>query len=198
MQISTKRAIAGACQIVGFLGFIEVRWLERQIMIGDHPIDPFFIEMGCLFLFSAGLFALISLSWGWISNLIYSDAHEFGNLYEEIAARRDELTSMLEGKPTADGEIGYIARMVELQSVLKKLKIPTPSQIPNFKRKENTDSIRDWADILINIAAQSRLRDLKAARSMNLQHRAAYPKETPRTPAQELVDRQKNRRTPPL
>ena len=40
---------------VGLFGFIEVPWSSRHVMLGGHPIDPFFIKSIYIFLILLGL-----------------------------------------------------------------------------------------------------------------------------------------------
>ena len=66
MRLGFWRAAMGACNIAGWFGFIEIRWGGAQVMIGGESVDPFFIEVGSVFLAAFGGFAAIGLSWNWI------------------------------------------------------------------------------------------------------------------------------------
>ena len=54
---------------VGLFGFIEVRWRGREVMFAGHPIDPFFLEAGSLFLILSGLTMVPVLFWHLLGHL---------------------------------------------------------------------------------------------------------------------------------
>ena len=75
-------------------------------MFDGQLIDPFFIEAASVFLIAFGTLALFGLCWNWISkwkwvsNLLASKPQAFGDLYQEIVERRDEIASILDEKPS--------------------------------------------------------------------------------------------------
>ena len=67
MRLGFWRAAMGALQILGWFGLIEIRWVGEQVMIGDAPVDPFFIEAASVGLIAFAALALVGLFWERIS-----------------------------------------------------------------------------------------------------------------------------------
>ena len=153
------RAASIGFQFLGGYGFIEVRWLEARVMLGGHPVDPFFIEAGSIFLIVFGLVALLGLCWSsiskwqWVSNAITSNSRAFGDLYKEIVERRDELASIADEAPSAGKAIIYIGRLVELEARLSELGIKTPTPLPRIDDvSSNRPVIINWCMFLMMMA----------------------------------------------
>ena len=166
-KLAFLRAASIASQIVGVFGFVEVRWMGAKVMVNGHPIDPFFIQAACIFLFTVGTVSIIGLCWNWISSR--TDSQKFGNLYQEIVTRRDEIATIMDRKPSRGDSIIYVARLIELHSQLQILGIKTPNSTPridNLNSDQESDHkvIIDWCMFLMSMAKDSRAKDIKNAR----------------------------------
>ena len=137
-KVTFLRAASIASQLVGVFGFIEVRWMGAKVMVNGHPIDPFFIQAACIFLFTVGTVSIIGLCWNWISSR--TDSQKFGNLYQEIVARRDEIATIMDRKPSKGDSIIYAARLRELQNCFQILGIKAPKSDPNINLKSGQES----------------------------------------------------------
>ena len=174
MRLGFWRAATGALHILGWFGFIEIRWVGEQVMINGEPVAPFFIEAACIFLVSFGALALVGLfwkkmsAWGWVAAIFSSKAHEFGSLYDEIVERRDELVAIFDGKPSKGETYLYVAKLVELEDRLDRLDIHTPKGLPNIHNLQmNKSVVTDWMTCLMLLARDARSRNLARARKDN-------------------------------
>ena len=166
-KLTFLRAASIASQLVGLFGFIEVRWMGVQVMVNGHPIDPFFIQAACIFFVTFGTVSIIGLCWNWLSSR--TDSQKFGNLYQEIVARRDEIATIKDRKPSKGDSIIYAARLVELQKCLQILGIKAPKSVPKIDylksdQESGQKAILAWCKFLISMAKDSRVKDIKNAR----------------------------------
>ena len=166
------RVFFGAEAVASAYGLVERLLAGEAAMIGSITISSHFLEVTYVFLIAAGVFATVGLSVGWIlrwdvvSRLCRSRTAEFQALYEEIAERRNELISVIDGQAERRDGIACIARLAELRAALVRLKISTPQSVPSIHNIiEDRTAVSEWAKFLIKLAPQARLRDLKAARN---------------------------------
>ena len=164
-----RRAASLAFQFAGGFGFIRVRWIDDRVMLGEHPVDPWFIETASVLLFTIGVFAFVGLSWIWISEwrwvkaLLTSNPSIFHHLYDEIVKLRDDLVAVIDGNVSS---LNYSARLWELSVSLNRLGIACPDRPPSLTtaREKRLEPFVLWYIFLISLAAQSRVYDLKGAR----------------------------------
>ena len=171
MHFYLLRAASGACSLAGSFGFIEFRRRGVQVVIGGHPVDPFFVEVGCVFLIAFGILALMGLfwecisRWRWVSVITTSKTRKFRDLYEEICARRNELNEIVDTTVLSEASMLFISKIHELSVALKELGIPCPDRFPKIA-KFNFDSASNeaWHYFLVRLAGDARIGNIKAAR----------------------------------
>ncbi len=165
------RSASLAVHATGVFGLARIKWIQGQVMYGEQEIDPFFIEMGCVLLFTIGLFASIGLFWNWISEwrwvkaILTSKAAVFHSLYDEIVETRDNLVAVIDGDMAPRSSLHYGAKLWELSVSLNRLRIDCPDRPPSFERSsESVELLVLWYTFLVSLAAQSRVYALRDAR----------------------------------
>ena len=139
--------------------------METQVMLGGHPVDPFFIEFVCVFLILFGSLSLLGLCWQWVVSSFASEKHAFGNLYQEIVDRRDEISLILDKTPTTGNALVFIGRLMELQQCLSALGIKTPTTLPSINKPSESRKVNiEWTHFLMKIAPDARNSNLDVAR----------------------------------
>ena len=172
------RVFLGAEAIASAYGYVQRLVEDQPTMIGSWTVSPDIVDVFFVFAFAFGVLGTVALSWHWISRvpfmsqLLYSKSSAFGDLYDEIAQRRDELIGALDDSRESPKTLEYIAKLQELHVSPKALSIRCPERVPNTEiTHENKPSFIEWATFLIGLAAVARNRDLKGAR-------ASYPRNT--------------------
>ena len=172
-MLTLLRAVFGAFPFAGGYGLIRIHWGAKQVMLGGHPIDPFFIELSCVFLIAFGILALVALFWEWVGKwrwvqlVATPKTHKFRDLYDEIRARRDELNNLLDSKVASQTPMLFISKIEELVAALRELAIPVPNEVPDLSLSYlDTSGCQVWTFFLLRLAGCARTGDLKRARGL--------------------------------
>ena len=167
------RVFFGAEATASAYGFIQRLVEDEATMIGPWTFSNDVVETFYVFALALGVMGSLALSWQWISkssfvtNKLSSKADALGELYDEIALRRDELIEVIDGTDKSESNLLYLAKTQELYTLLKKLKIPCPNKLPGTTvTAETKEGITEWCKFLIRLAAESRVRNIKGARAL--------------------------------
>ena len=148
--------------------------------IGDHPIDPFFIEAASIFLITFGSFALFGLCWnfifrwGWVKSFLISardkaeaEKKEFQGLATQIREVRDKFVV---AKVFLDNEAPINryemdAEMADIGIKLKRYGVG----IPESTEGENITKVIDlWRVYLSVLLPLSEMADIDKAKAISI------------------------------
>lgn len=173
MRSLLLRVLFAAESVAAIYGLIETLIRRDAVVFFSLPISDHFLEVTYVFFIAFGILAIIGMNWRWISKmpivskLLYSRSAALGDLYDEIAKRRDELIGVLDNDQKSPETLAYLAKTQELYTALQALGIPCPAGVPDTELdRGNKQAFTEWCTFLMKLAAEARVRNLRAARAL--------------------------------
>ena len=186
MRLGFWRAAAGACNIAGVFGFVEIRWGGAQVMIGGEPIDPYFIEVACVGLIAFGALALAALLWPkiaklpgveavvlWIGRILTSkqaqnvaQSKAFSDLATEIRSARDRFVQyreLMSGESSLN-PYSVEADIMDMGIKLSTIGLSVPTNVDLSKVRAAVDWWRAYLGLLAPLADMGHLDQAKTIR----------------------------------
>jgi len=151
------------------------------VTVGGHPVDPFFIEIVCVFLVAFGSFALLGLFWNqiskwkWVAPLLVT-AHDkavaeqkaFNDLALEIREMRDRCIyymSVYSGASINNNTYEVGAEITNMTVKLQKIGLG----FPELNKEEDILTVIDrWRIYLSLLVPLSATSDLEKAKSITI------------------------------